>query len=243
MPGTSVQISSRAALNLAAKYAPDVSDPRPPLLLQGRIRREIAGRRQQAGLERGAGTRVGPQHLTRIHPRRADSLGAQERRAQRSREQFAHGHYARTKAVAHLAGAGHRVRHAPQILDETLEEHARHYAQCARKIAVPGIDLLENRRVRTAGGRRQKRLESIRDAGECGMNDDRSEGGGDAGPDYAGDVVPIGYGRHAGAAEFEHDPGSIIFRHSERRTLDFDSVAPNRAAPAKAELADRRRHG
>jgi len=201
---------------------------RTPLLLQGRIRREITGRRQHARLEGGTGTRVGPQHLTRIRPRRTDSLCVQERGTQGSREQFAHGHYARAKSIAHLTAAGRRIRHVAQLLHEAFEERARHYAQCARKIAMLGIDLLENQRVRTARGRREQRLEAIRDAGECRVNDYRSEGGSDPGPDYVRDIVPIGDGGHAGSPEFEHDPGSIIFRHSKCRTCDFDSAAPNR---------------
>jgi len=45
----------------------------------------------------------------------------------------------------------------------------------------------------------------IRDAGERGMNDHRSKARGDTGPNHGRDIVPIGNGGHAGAAEFEHN--------------------------------------
>ena len=59
-----------------------------------------------------------------------------------------------------------------------------------------------------AAGQRggQQGLEPIGDAGECGMHDDRAQTIGDALAQDPGDVVPVGGGRHAGAAELEHDP-------------------------------------
>ena len=93
MPGTSVQISRRAAASLAAKYEPDVSEPPRPSStvspaslaamnpcvmmtcssachsrLQARVRREIAGRRQQARLLGCAVT-----HARRAAPARAST--------------------------------------------------------------------------------------------------------------------------------------------------------------------------
>ena len=71
------------------------------------------------------------------------------------------------------------------------------------------------------------------------MNDHRPEARGDAGPYHTRYVVPIGDGGHAGAAELEHDPGLITFRHSGDRTCDLFRAAQSRAAPFK-EHADRR---
>ena len=62
------------------------------------------------------------------------------------------------------------------------------------------------------------------------MNDHRLQARGDAGPDYTRDVVPIGNGGHAGAAELEHDPGLTNLRHSGDRTCDLFRVAQPRAA-------------
>jgi len=84
----------------------------------------------------------------------------------------------------------------------------------------------------TAG--RQQGLETIRDTGERGMNDHRPKVCADAGAHHSRDVVPIGNGGHARAAEFEHNPGLITFEHSGDRTCDFNSPAPNRALPRGA---------
>jgi hypothetical protein len=104
-----------------------------------------------------------------------------------------------------------RIGHLPQLQHEALELRARHDAQRRREIAVFGIDLLENAGLRSGHGGSQQGLETIRNAGERGMNDHRPQRGGDAGPDHARDVVPIGGGGHAGAPELEHNPGLTIF--------------------------------
>ena len=72
------------------------------------------------------------------------------------------------------------------------------------------------------------------------MNDYRSKACGDTGPNDGRDIVPIGHGRHAGAAEFEHNPGLTIFEHSSDRTCNFNS-APNRVLPRSGGAADQRR--
>ena len=98
MPGTSVQISRRTALSLAAKYAAEVSDPpRPsstdsPAALAAmnpwvmmtwpcachRACSSASGAKSQVAdretrLQRRAGTRIRAQHLASIRRRRADS--------------------------------------------------------------------------------------------------------------------------------------------------------------------------
>jgi hypothetical protein len=64
------------------------------------------------------------------------------------------------------------------------------------------------------------------------MNNHRPQGSGDAGPDHSRDVVPIGGGGHAGAAELEHNPGLTIFQHYGDRTCDFNSAPPDRVLSA-----------
>ena len=123
-PGTSVQISRRAAASLAAKYEAEVSEPPRPrstvspasfdamnpcvmmtpstachASMQGRIGREIAGCRQKARLHIGAGALLGTQHVARVDPAGGDALRVEKRAAERGREQLAHRHHPRAATV------------------------------------------------------------------------------------------------------------------------------------------------
>jgi hypothetical protein len=87
-----------------------------------------------------------------------------------------------------------------------------------------GVDLRENGRLSSSHGGRQQRFESVGDSGERGMHDHGRQTRGDPIPDYARNIVPIGGGGHAGAAEFENNPGLTIFLHNSDRTCDFNSA-------------------
>jgi hypothetical protein len=126
IPGTSVQISRRAAASLAAKYAPEVSEPpRPrstvspssfaamnpwvmmtpierapaPAALGSGAKSQVADNRLAFSVAPGA---LGAQHLARIAQARRFPARSRNSRPGR-REQLAHCHHARAQRIAHLA--------------------------------------------------------------------------------------------------------------------------------------------
>jgi len=94
---------------------------------------------------------------------------------------------------------------------------------------VFGIDLLENARVRSGHGGDQQGLETIRDAGERGMNDHRPERAAMRARTTPAMLCQFAAEDTAGAAELEAQPRLDFFQHSGDRTCDFNSASPSRA--------------
>ena len=179
---------------------------RRPALLQIRIGIVGAGRREIRRAHAGVAPRLGLDDRACIDPLHVETLRREERGAKTRRHQLALRQHACAQALADFADQRDAGRDLSQALELLFELRAGNDAEVAREVAMALLDLVHDRLPLVAEGQAEQLLESVGDAGQCGMDDDGPQAFGQAIAQDCGDVLPVRDRGNAGAAELQHDP-------------------------------------
>src|ERR1700733_14983924 len=216
MPGTSVQISSRAADSLAARYAAEVSEPPRPSSTV--LPSPSLAMKPWVTLSAGPAARRACSAASGAKPHVADStlaLGeaprlsarSMEARPERGAHQLTARQHARPGAIAHLAHQRHPGGDLAQLREIALELLPGSHAELGGEVPVALLDGAQLLLLRLALRRVQQPFQPVGDARYGRVHDEEARPARQALGGNIRDVDPVRQARDARAAELQDDPG------------------------------------